>query len=103
MRYEMLAFVVTYPGHATYRRRLLLERLNPVTSVSEMCVLLELVEFLGQVVSKSGISVDLSKVEAIQNRERPKNGCEVRFNFEDEIPLRRGGCSTLTWIVSISL
>ena len=36
---EMLAFVVTYPGHATYRRILLLERLNPVTIVLEKCVL----------------------------------------------------------------
>ena len=52
-----------------------------MTSVSEMCVLLELVEFLGQVVSKSGISVEFPKAEAIWNRERPKNVLEVRFKF----------------------
>ena len=72
---EMLAFVVSYPGHATYRRRLLLlERFDPVT-ILETRVRLKEVEFLGQVVSKSGISVDLSKVEAGRNQERPKNVC----------------------------
>ena len=76
----MLAFVVSYPGHATYGRRLLLERLNPVT-ILEMRVRLKEVEFLGRVVSKSGISVDLSKIEAVRKQERPKNVLEVRFKF----------------------
>jgi hypothetical protein len=36
------------------------------------------VKFLGHVVSKDGISVDLVKVEAILNWERPMNVCEVQ-------------------------
>ena len=50
-------------------------------TILEMRVRLEEVKFLGRVVSKSGISVDFPKVEAIRNRERPKNVFEVRFKF----------------------
>ena len=39
---------------------------------------LEKVSFLGHVVSKDGIAVDPSKVEAVTNWERPKNVSEVR-------------------------
>ena len=35
-------------------------------------------EVLGTFVSKDGIFVDLAKVEAILNWERPKNVCEIR-------------------------
>ena len=39
---------------------------------------MEEVKFLGHVVSKNGISMDPSKVEAILSWERPKNVYEVR-------------------------
>ena len=39
---------------------------------------MEEVKFLGRVVSKDGIFVDPSKVEAILDWERPKNVCEIR-------------------------
>ena len=38
---------------------------------------MEEVKFLGHVVSKDGISMDTSKVEAILNWERPKNVCKI--------------------------
>ena len=39
---------------------------------------LEEVKFLGHVVSKGGVSVDPSKIEAVLNWERPKNVFEIR-------------------------
>ena len=48
------------------------KRLNPVT-IKEKCEFwLEEVKFLGHVVSKVGISMDSSKVEAILNWEQPR-------------------------------
>ena len=82
--------MVSYLGHATYRRILLLERLDPVTIVLGRCVLLEEGEFQGQVVSQSGIFVDLSKVEAVRNRERPKDVCEARFKFRGRNLFKEG-------------
>ena len=38
------------------------------------------VKFLGHVVSHKGISVDLAKIDAILQRERPKNVMEI-LNF----------------------
>ena len=81
--------VLNMGSQATCRGRLLLEGLNPVT-ILEMRVRLEEVEFLGHVVSKSGISVDLSKVEAIQNRERPKNVLEIKFKFRGRNLFKEG-------------
>jgi len=38
----------------------------------------EEVKFLGHIVSGKGLSVDLSKIEAIQNWQTPRNATEVR-------------------------
>ena len=46
------------------------------------------VRFLGHVMSASGVSVDLEKVEAVMSWERPKSVFEIRAY--DKIDLKRG-------------
>ncbi|XP_073133602.1 uncharacterized protein [Henckelia pumila] len=48
---------------------------------------LEQVAFLGHIVSKEGIAVDPSKVEAVQNWEIPKNASEIRSFLGLAVPL----------------
>ena len=36
------------------------------------------VKFLGNVVSKEGISIDPAKIEVILNWEKPKNVCDIQ-------------------------
>jgi len=45
---------------------------------SKVRVLARKIQFLGHIVTKEGISVDLAKVEAIMNRPKPTNVSEVR-------------------------
>lgn len=51
------------------------EKLYAKPSKCEFC--LEIVAFLGHVISKDGISVDPFKIEAVLKWERPKNVTEV--------------------------
>ena len=77
---DILIYSQSEEEHEDHLRVVLLllrdHRLYAKFSKCEFC-LIE-VRFLGQVVSTSGVSVDLEKVEAVMSWERPKSVFEIR-------------------------
>ncbi|KAJ9548358.1 hypothetical protein OSB04_020901 [Centaurea solstitialis] len=77
---DILVYSKSEEEHATHLREILellrKERLYAKFSKCEFW--LRQVQFLGHVISGDGVSVDLTKIEAIQKWEQPKNPSEVR-------------------------
>ncbi|KAJ9561903.1 hypothetical protein OSB04_007063 [Centaurea solstitialis] len=77
---DILVYSKSEEEHATHLREILellrKERLYPKFSKYEFW--LRQVQFLGHVISGDGVSVDSTKIEAIQKWEQPKNPSKVR-------------------------
>ena len=76
---DILVYSKTREEHANHLRMVLktLEEHKLYAKLKKCEFWLEKVQFLGHIVTKDGISVDLTKVEAIVNWPRPTNVSEV--------------------------
>ena len=77
---DILVYVKSKEDHAEHlRTSLQLLRDNQLYAKLSKCEFwLEQIAFLGHVVSKEGLAVDPSKIEAIESWQSPKNVAEIR-------------------------
>ncbi|KAJ9546759.1 hypothetical protein OSB04_019302 [Centaurea solstitialis] len=77
---DILVYSKSEAEHATHLREMLelLRKEKLYAKFSKCEFWLHQVQFLGHVISGDGVSVEPSKIEAIQKREQPKNALEVR-------------------------